>query len=123
MNKVEIFLVPAQINDINSKVDNHFGQSNWYLVVDSEGSLIESIPGNQHSHHKGIYNWKNKLGFTKILTSHMGPGAYDVAAYMGIDIYMVPPGESLLDAVKKYNDGQLTALSSSEGLSCGGNCH
>ena len=119
---MDIFLIPARSDHPQSQIDGHFGRSKWYLVADGEGNIIESLPGNTQTHHKGIFNWKSSLGFTKILTSNMGPGAYTAAADLGIGIYMVPEGLPIPEAIQQYKKGDLTRLTSPAGLSCG-HCH
>ncbi len=116
---MEKFLIPAKENDIQSEMDNHFGQSKWYLVMNSEGELLNAVPGDQHSHHTGIYKAKDRLNFTTILTPHMGPHAFEAAEHRGLKIYLTSPETTVLDAIGQYKEGTLTLLTSVEGLSCG----
>ncbi|NQU67871.1 MAG: NifB/NifX family molybdenum-iron cluster-binding protein [Candidatus Marinimicrobia bacterium] len=120
---MERFLIPAKENDIQSLMDNHFGKSQWYLVVSSDGQLIQAIPGDERSHHTGIYHAKDAYKFSTILTPHMGPHAFEVANQHGLKIFMTSNGDTVLDAIRQYNDNELELLTSAEGLSCGGRCH
>ncbi len=117
------FLLPARENQITTQLDNHFGKSKWYLVVDENGNLLHAVPGDENSHHTRIFKRKEELGFTVTLTPHMGPHAYDVARYFGVDIYMVKPELSILDAIALFKNGGLTPLTSAEDLSCQGCNH
>jgi len=120
---MEKFRIPAKTNEIHSEMDDHVGKSQWYLVVTKDGELMQSIKGDEHSHHTGIYHAKDVYQFTTILTPHMGPHAFDVAVQFGLQIYMTQNGDTVLDAIKQYKAGELELLTSSEGLSCGSRCH
>ena len=120
---MENYLIPAKENRIDSEVDDHFGRSSWYLIVNSNCQLVEAIPGDQHSHHKGIFRWRNDPGYSKILSAHMGPGAYHAAEHLNIEIFMIPNNITVAEAVLKFTQGGLTALANADGLSCGGSCH
>ncbi|MBC8213840.1 MAG: NifB/NifX family molybdenum-iron cluster-binding protein [Candidatus Marinimicrobia bacterium] len=114
--------IPAEAPELTSKVDNHFGHPNWFLIVNENGELVHKIVGDEKSHHAKIFARAEELGFDSAVTFHMGPGAFNVAVDCDVKIFLLEDIPTVLEAIDRHKDGKTTLLTSGEGLSCGGNC-
>lgn len=111
-------LIPADQADMKSIAGHHFGRAQYYLIVDENGVLVESIPGTKDTQHALIFKFlKKRLDFAMpqaVLVYHMGNHAYKVAEKFGVTQMRLTHPINTKEAATAYFAGQLTPLNPQE---------
>jgi predicted Fe-Mo cluster-binding NifX family protein len=106
--------VTAGASGLDAPVDPRFGRCPFFIVVETEGMTVESIPNSSagSSGGAGIQAAQAvaKLGVTALITGNVGPNAHATLNAAGIEIYQ-QAGGSVREAVEKFKKGELAKLS------------
>ncbi len=107
--------------DLESEVDTRFGRCSYFIIVEIEDKKIKSTKAieNIASKQAGgagitaaqtVANEKTEA----IISTNLGPRAFDVFNQLGINIYQAVPGK-VKDTVQKFIEGKLTEISTPTG--------
>ncbi len=97
-----------------AKVDGRFGRCPYFMVWNPDSSEFKSLKntGIDAAHGAGTgaaqVLLQNNVGV--ILTTRMGPKAFEVLNSAGIKMYAGQEGISVQDLLEKYNEQQLQEL-------------
>ena len=102
--------------NLKSMVDPRFGRCRYFLIVDTDGEKVEAVKntGVQASRGAGISAAQivSDSGCEIVVTGNVGPNAFNVLNGVGIKIYTGAFGKTCEQALKDFNDGNLTELKS-----------
>jgi len=115
--KKEKIAISAVGSDLNSLVDSRFGRCSYFLLIDKEGELIESIPnqGQQARRGAGVAAAQTLVdaGVETVISGNIGPSAYSVLNPSGVKIFQVGYGVTADKAFEEYKKGNLEEMNSS----------
>ena len=106
--------VSASGRDLNARVDDRFGRCPWFLAVDSE-SLEFNAFENRHAQEgmgAGMAAAKDLIDahVDAVISGQVGPKAYEVLKALNIDIFLVPEGITVKDALEMLKKGELQRM-------------
>jgi predicted Fe-Mo cluster-binding NifX family protein len=108
--------VTAKGKELDSQVDERFGRTHCFIVVDTETGEMK-VYDNQVNQNAmqgaGIQSAQNiaNIGVDAVLTGHVGPNSFRVLSSAGIDVYTGATG-SVRDMIDKFKGGQMSPVSS-----------
>ena len=99
-------------NDLNSQIDDRFGRSEKFLMLDEESGDIKVIENNTESmeHGAGLQAVKKiiDLGVDVVITGNgAGQKVLDVLKMSDIKFYIGANGMTLKEAYEAYKNGKL----------------
>lgn len=114
--------VSATADNIDATVDPRFGRCAYFIIVEIEGNEIKGYKaiqntGVQAMRGAGITSAQivaNK-GVEAVITSNIGPNAFNVLSQTGIKIFTGVGGISVKAAVEKYLKGELEETTAPSG--------
>lgn len=106
--------VCSEGNDLAAKVDNRFGRTSFFLVIDTDSLDFEVISNteNQNGAHGsgiGAVELIAGLGAEAVLAPELGPAAAGALRIASIPAYAAG-GLTVADAVSAFKRGELTRL-------------
>ena len=101
---------------LESAVDPRFGRARWFIVFDIDTGEHEAVDNTRNlSRPQGAgvqaAGTVSRLGASHVITGHCGPKAFQALEAAGIVVQLVPGG-SVLDAVNRFRNGELTPSTS-----------
>lgn len=109
-NKTKIAITTAGPH-LESQVDPRFGRCEYFLIINQDGELIESIAnrGQQARRGAGIAAAQElgEKGIDTIITGNIGPNAFGVINSIGLKVYLADPGLSAREAFSKWDQQEL----------------
>lgn len=116
--------VPTAGNSgLSEKVYDHFGSAPFYAIYDTSTKSVEFVE-NLEEHHQGgsckSSKVMSKYKIDVVITSGMGKRAISLLNEIGIKVFL-PDGETLENAIKKFESNQLKELTYLDGCSGKGN--
>lgn len=110
-------------NGLNEEVYGHFGSAPYFTIYNTETKEISVIDNNNDHHTHGQctpVEYISGYSVKTVLTCGMGRRAVSLLNENGIKVYLVN-GQTVADAIRHYESGQLVELS--EDGACGGHGH
>jgi predicted Fe-Mo cluster-binding NifX family protein len=110
-------------NGLEEEVYGHFGSAPYFTIYNTESKEISVIDNNNDHHTHGQCTPVEYISEHKVkavLTCGMGRRAVSLLNDSGIKVYLVN-GETVADAIRNYESGQLVELSEDD--ACGGHGH
>jgi len=100
--------------DLDSPIDPRFGRAQYLLLLDQEGNLEEALPNSGIEAMRGAgiaaaQQIVNK-GIKILITGNIGPNAFGVLAQSGVKVALVPPGVSVKEAFKMWEQDKLSLV-------------
>lgn len=96
---------------LESPVDPRFGRCAYFLIVNQDGKLIESIANRGQRARRGAgIGAAQKLGekgMDALIAGNIGPNAFGVINSIGLKVYLADPGLSAKQAFSKWDKGEL----------------
>lgn len=109
---------------LGEKVYNHFGSAPYFTIYDTDTKKIEIIKNDNEHHSHGACQPLNsiaKYNIDIIMTNGMGARAVQMLNTGGIKVFKLD-GDTVADAIKKYQDNKLEELTIENSCSQH-NCH
>jgi predicted Fe-Mo cluster-binding NifX family protein len=107
--------VTAVSDSLDAQVDQRFGRCQYFLIVDSETSNLETISNESSyaAHGAGIQAAQTvaNSGVNVVITGNVGPNAFRVLSAAGIKVVTGASG-SVRDAFEDYKKGKLQEIRS-----------
>jgi predicted Fe-Mo cluster-binding NifX family protein len=106
--------VTAGASGLDAPMDPRFGRCPFFVVVDLDSMSENSIPNVTASSGAGIQAAQEiaKQGVSALITGNIGPNAMQTLSAAKIDVYQHQRGGSVRDVVEKFQQGELTKISS-----------
>lgn len=106
--------ISASGKDLNARVDDRFGRCPWFLVVDTNSLELEPIE-NRHAQEgmgAGMAAAKDLVDehVDAVISSQVGPKAYEVLKAGNIDIFLVSDDITVKDALGRLRRGELRKM-------------
>jgi predicted Fe-Mo cluster-binding NifX family protein len=102
--------ITSEGNNLDSKVDPRFGRCQYFIITDTDTLEFEAIPNPNIEAMGGAGIQSAQLVASKqvkaVLTSNVGPNAFQTLNAGGIDIYTQVSG-SVKEAIEAYKSGKL----------------
>lgn len=100
--------------DLDSLLDERFGRTSYFIIMDTDSDKIEVIE-NQNSnsaHGTGVQvaQFVSGMGAKALITGNVGPNAMRVLKASGIDIFRAN-SMTVREALQSFADGKLEKLS------------
>ena len=100
--------------NLNSPIDPRFGRSQYFLVLDENGNLKESLPNSGMGAMRGAgiaaaQEMANR-GTEILITGNIGPNAFSVLSQIGIKVFLVSPGISVKEAFSLWKENKLSQV-------------
>ncbi|MBP2030151.1 putative Fe-Mo cluster-binding NifX family protein [Methanohalophilus levihalophilus] len=106
--------IPSSGEELTSNVDLRFGRCNYFVIVDSENMNARAFrnPAISATGGAGIQAAQEivRQNANVLLTGNIGPNAHQVLSTAGINVFELE-GNTVEEAVKMYNAGELQVLS------------
>jgi len=77
--------IPVERNALESPISTRFGKSEWFALVDGEGSIM--FLANPHGGGAEVLRWLSEQGVEKIITAHIGPKPHAMLREANIRVY------------------------------------
>ncbi len=108
--------LPIDGDDLTSMMNNSFGRTKKFIVIDDVSMNYELIDNNQNlqaAQGAGIQSAQNiaEGGAQVVITLHCGPKAYKVLSGSGIKVYVGKKG-TVKENLEAYKAGKLAAMES-----------
>lgn len=105
-------VVTAQGDNPQAALELRFGRAPCFCVFDTENDRWECVDNAVNlnaAQGAGIQAAQavQRLGATVLLTGHVGPKAFRVLAANGTEVYLVPAGLTVADALEAWQQGKL----------------
>lgn len=108
--------VSAGSPGLDAPMDPRFGRCPFFVVVDLESMSENSIANSNAnaSSGAGIQAAQEiaNQGVAALITGNIGPNAMQTLSAAKIDVYLHPGGGSVREVVQKFQQGELTKISS-----------
>ena len=94
---------------LQSKIVNHFGRCLYFLIVDENMNILETLP-NDSIHNKGTMlppEFLKGHQIEIILCQSLGPKALQKSIEQNIHVYVDPFSNTALEILQKYKNKQL----------------
>lgn len=109
-----ILAFPSSTNDSDCKINNTFGRSPYFLIVDTETNERNFIPNTQNLNAvqgAGIQSAQNliKSNVNALITKHCGPKAFKVLKSEEVQIFITEE-EDIDKVIELYKQGRLTTI-------------
>ena len=105
----------SKSNNFESEIDPRFGRCNFFLIVDIDTMVFESVPNESSlsSGGAGIQAAQTiaKAGVEVVVTGNIGPNAFQTLSAAGIKVFTRANG-NIKDAIEKYKKGELEKIES-----------
>lgn len=106
--------VSASGGDLTARVDDRFGRCPWFLVVDTDSLEFDALENSHVEEEMGAGMAAAKDLIDKhidaVISGQMGPRAYEVLKALNIDIFLVPGGITVKDALERLKRGELRKM-------------
>ncbi len=106
--------VSSQGQNIDSKVHTLFGRCDFFVVVDTETGSFESITNDSREAATGAgtacVQSLIKFGTEAVISSQVGPNAYEALKGAGIDVFISKPGLKVEEAIQELKAGTLSKM-------------
>ena len=100
--------------DLDSLVDPRFGRCRYFLFLDKDGNLEESVenPGVGAIRGAAVVGSQEvaQRGVKFLITGNVGPNAFDLLTRSGVHIFTVSTPVSAREAFLMWQDGKLKEL-------------
>jgi len=101
--------------ELDGKMDPRFGRASWFLAVDTEKGTVEAMDNTRNrdaAQGAGVSAAQAVLDLKAdaLVSSHVGPRAFQVLAGAGVKVYSAPEGVSCREAVDLLKAGKLKEL-------------
>ncbi len=98
-------------NNLESEVDQRFGRSSWFVVVDTATGKYEAVSNKQNlnaAQGAGIQAAENisRTGAEAVITGYCGPKAFRILSAAGIKVYCNAEG-TVSEVLEKFKKGKL----------------
>ena len=105
----------SKSNNLESEIDPRFGRCNFFLIVDIDTMVFESV-SNKSSLSSGGAGIQAaqiiaKAGVEVVVTGNIGPNAFQTLSAAGIKVFTRTNG-TIKDAIEKYKKGELEKIES-----------
>ena len=111
---------------LDANLDPRFGRCAYFVVVDTETMVAESIPNSSAASGAGIQAAQTiaNAGAGALITGNIGPNAAETLRAAGVKVYLAPGG-SVGEAIEKFKNGEFSETSSASvsahaGMGAGG---
>ncbi len=91
------------------------GEGEYILIYEVDPSGIKEVsrepnPAMNATMHRGLHALRRarEVGVSSIIVTEIGPPGYRAALSWGLDVYIVPDGTSVNDALAMLIEGKLT---------------
>lgn len=100
--------ITASGTDWNAPSQPNFGRAPYFVFVDTELDVLESVKNTPGAHGAGVQAAQAVAdrGASAVITGRVGPNAFQGLRAAGIDVYVGATG-SVRDALEAYRSGQL----------------
>ncbi len=99
---------------LDDKAHDLFGRCDYFLIIDLETGETKSVKNEFASVSTGAGTACAQIMFDEgveaVVSGKAGPNAYEVLKQAGIDIFLLPPGLKVKDALEKYKVGRLRKM-------------
>ena len=103
-----IICITSQGDNLDAKIELHFGRSPYFIIYDTETSKFEVIKNYNLEAESGVGIQSSKLisdnGVGVVLTGKVGPKASCALAMAGIKV-MTFAAETVREAIEQYQKG------------------
>lgn len=101
--------------DLSGMVDPRFGRCQYFLIIDTETMVVETVPNGAvgTAHGAGIQAAQlvASTGVKAVLTGNVGPNAYGALSASGITVLTGVSG-TVAEALERFKRGELSTTSS-----------
>ena len=91
-----------------------FGRCDYFLIIDLETGETKAVKNEFAASSTGAGTACAQIIFNEgveaVVSGKAGPNAYEVLKQAGIDIFLLPPGLKVKDALEKYKAGSLRKM-------------
>ena len=105
-------ILSATGRDVESNINTKFGRSPFFLIVDTNTNENKSIVNETRDRPDGvgitIANIVAKEDIDVVITTDIGPLAFDIFEQCGIKIYQATG--KIDDAIQQFMDGKLSEI-------------
>lgn len=114
---MEKVVVTALGQDLQAKLDSHFGRCQYLLVCDAENKKVEKAIANANAQAQGgagvtTAQMVADMGIKTVITGNIGPKAFDALNLSGIKVLIAKPGTAA-DALEGFSAGKLEEVTKS----------
>ena len=106
--------VTSENISLDSKVDPRFGRCQYFIIVDTETLVFESIKNPNIESMGGAGIQSAQLVASKmikaLITGNIGPNAFQTLQAAGIEVFTGASG-TVEEAIKKYKKGEFKSVS------------
>ncbi|MBN2804418.1 MAG: NifB/NifX family molybdenum-iron cluster-binding protein [Deltaproteobacteria bacterium] len=110
----KIAITVTTLNALESNIDQRFGRSPAFLILNSDGEIVEGITNpsvdSGHGAGTGSSALMAEMGVTDIISGTFGPKAFSALDTMNIAMWTIEDGYTAKEAFQKFNSGQLTQM-------------
>ena len=113
--------ITARGEGLNSEVDPTFGRAAYFLFIDPETLITETVKNVPGAHGAGVQAAQTVAAkkASAVITGSVGPNAYQGLSAAGIKIYTGAKG-TIKEALEDYRAGRLTDATGATGARHGG---
>jgi len=110
---------------IESSVNDHFGSTPFFLIVDTDTGEAETVDNDNLHHEHGMCHPLKAIGGQKIdavVVGGLGVGALQKLNAMGVQVYRAG-ASSVKDNMELFKQGHLAKISPDNACAGHGSCH
>jgi predicted Fe-Mo cluster-binding NifX family protein len=118
MTKIGVMMSADRADE---KMASHFGKAEWIMVTDTENSVIEFVK-NEGSNGRSAVDIAISHGFTDMVFTEIGPGAFGHLQAAGIRGWAAPEQMTGWEALRMFGQSKLQAVTASTKQGGGHGC-
>lgn len=99
-------LIAADNPTPDAKTSKRFGHAKFYLLVDENGNILETLKGPDESEPMTIFDHIPHRKIDGVITGNIGPGAFRKLSLQRIPVYICR-NMTAKEAVKKVVSGEI----------------
>ena len=100
--------------NLDSPIDPRFGRAQYFLVLDEDGNLRESLPNSGMGAMRGAGIAASQQivnqGVEVLITGNIGPNAFGALLASKIKVFLGPPGISVKEVFKMWKENKLSQI-------------
>lgn len=100
--------------NLDSPIDPRFGRSQYFIILDKEGNLEETLPNPAIRAMRGAGIAASQeiatRGVNVLITGNIGPNAFGALIASGIKVFLAPTGISAREVFEMWKENKLSQV-------------